>query len=1700
MGNNVSVDRVSEIQKAIKHHPATTSHQITTHSVLENNSFIHKKSFQFSSISERVRGKLPSIIHSTSSANRSICNGSKSETKQIQKLYNKKNVESTHYGLASGVSSKDTAQFSRLADSSFTEITNISQLSIQSFMEPSKEDNGYIMILPEFDNSTGPSHVKSFNSMASSQLSIDNVFSKDSILQLLMTRPKETFDIFNEIITSSRMRSNKDFQKEVFHAAEVWRTRSNDASAKIAVARCKLCGWGTPIQPLQGFLELEALANEGVWQAYFYLGQCYYLGVEQHTTAEGVSTVIQSVDNNKASYWLRRVYTVPSHITSKYVPGFIAQAQLNVAMIYFTTTENFYDEIHEYIDLIRKSALVGNKISEFLMGLFLEYGISKESIAPKEYYSRSAKKLFTPAMIHLAMILLMENNSIEGVSLLKKASLLNNINATYQLGLIYELGVSVDINYEIAFSNYHHAADKHNHSLSQFRLGIHYLYGTLGQKEDIEKANAYLHQSAMSGYANAQYTLGILYCEGKIAVSSSGSGRTLNNTAEKQRKKAFSWFRKAAAQKHPQAITQMGKCYEQGIGIPINIDKAIESYEQAIRMKAKSLPSAQLTYATFLHKEKRYKEALQLYLKASGLDTKCRNPFPSSVIVARAASLSVALIYLDNKDPCIPYKPKEAFDILSALVQSGPEDASAHYWLALAHKEGIPGVCSIDVIKAYSLYQTAARLNHADSQFEIGLMLSKGIGVKEDRTAAFSWFKKASNLNHANALYYVGIYFYNGTEDIKQDRDEARQYFGKAAALGVTDAMALYAQSCQEKCKEIRRKITSSTIPAKQKQEIQNLQTMSFEWYKQAATLGHVKACRELGRLHAYGSYANKQNYVLAVKYYQLAANKQDALATLFLGGLYENGHGVDLDTDKALVYYRKAFQLGQSSALYIIAELYEKLNQYEDAYHYYHCVTKEPKLSSSKYRPMSLLKIVIYNLRYRPSQLVNEDYVGYEAAQRLPEAIKLQPSISATKSFQLLYDLATKDHLNEAFIWIAECYLDGNGVPRDAALSLKWRNKAAENGEIKAIMQLMYKFQHGVGVDRDPDLSYRYCLMMDGSNNAKRQYRLGLSFWRGIDNRSINLGIAAVWFGLSANQNYGPSYWALGQMAMENGDVHVAKYWWELAMPLGSPPREPELQINKVLLSVDTAESISMADLFISIGHSFIEESIAGSDLKESEDNHLSDSSSQKRVIALSCYEQAAQLGHVNGMYLVGQEWHRLNEYSAALDYYEQAAQCDHIPSKIMCAVYQLYGLAGLVQDEEAGYQKLLVLSKLESTGYLYIGKCHEYGLGTKKNESEALTWYHLSIELTDSSEAMFCVGQVYEKKGNESRSFYWYKRAIAKNNHIKAHIRLGVYYQHEKRKEDDKILFHLNKGVEEQDVEAMYELGRYLLSDSSQNKKAGIEWLEKAAKEGSREALRELGRLYHFNQCEDVAQDFAKSYYYYNAAAKLGDKTSALYLGILYENGLHVPRNIEMAKSCYALAMELGSQDSLCFSDLPLSHIERSSVWWSAQLYLARIYHQNAETQADAYSLFLSVHSHIEESNRACVEVMLAQYELYGWGGISKQEEKAFQTLLTLAEQGHVKAFFHVAFCYALGLGVQSSGIKALHWLVALVHSPVADPDTLDEDDLKNLACAYYQLAEYYRIGDVVPIDMEKSHLLYKIAAERGSKQAQQYLSLSK
>ncbi len=133
------------------------------------------------------------------------------------------------------------------------------------------------------------------------------------------------------------------------------------------------------------------------------------------------------------------------------------------------------------------------------------------------------------------------------------------------LGYCYENGIKVEQNEVKAFELYCMAADQ-NFANGIYNKGVFIGFGRGGAKRNPVQYFNLIRQAAVLGFAPAQNDLGWCYEEG----IKHGCVDFVDT------EKAFSWYLKSARQGHHTGITNVIRCYREGIGTQRDEDMALK--------------------------------------------------------------------------------------------------------------------------------------------------------------------------------------------------------------------------------------------------------------------------------------------------------------------------------------------------------------------------------------------------------------------------------------------------------------------------------------------------------------------------------------------------------------------------------------------------------------------------------------------------------------------------------------------------------------------------------------------------------------------------------------------------------------------------------------------------------------------------------------------------------------------------------------------------------------------------------------------------------------------------------------------------------------------------------------------------------------------------------------------------------------------
>ena len=103
----------------------------------------------------------------------------------------------------------------------------------------------------------------------------------------------------------------------------------------------------------------------------------------------------------------------------------------------------------------------------------------------------------------------------------------------------------------------------------------------------------------------------------------------------------------------------------------------------------------------------------------------------------------------------------------------------------------------------------------------------------------------------------------------------------------------------------------------------------AIEWYTKAAEQGNINAIINLADMYYYKDDVNENDAKKAFLYYQKAAGAGDGYAQNQLANCYDEGFGVNVDTNKVIKYYEQAAAQGYKEAMANLGRYYYKNGNY---------------------------------------------------------------------------------------------------------------------------------------------------------------------------------------------------------------------------------------------------------------------------------------------------------------------------------------------------------------------------------------------------------------------------------------------------------------------------------------------------------------------------------------------------------------------------------------------------------------------------------------------------------------------------------------------------------------------------------------------------------------------------------------------------
>ena len=269
---------------------------------------------------------------------------------------------------------------------------------------------------------------------------------------------------------------------------------------------------------------------------------------------------------------------------------------------------------------------------------------------------------------------------------------------------------------------------------------------------------------------------------------------------------------------------------------------------------------------------------------------------------------------------------KKAFKIFKNAYKKYPNNLDILFRLAYAYQNGLG--CKKDINKAIEYYKILVDKNYAVAINNLAVIYEKE--KTSDKKEIFNLYMKSAELGDATAMSNIAKFYEFGTY-VDKNYKKAFEYYKKSADLkdpfGIAGLGNCYVFGIGVE-KDIKKAIQILKTAEYHELIQYNLALIYFYDLKSynLALEWAVNFEQTIKRKNILESYKNqyktiafiigyvnstKGNYNTAMDYYMKSANLGHATAMHNIGVLYENGHGVEINYEKAKYWYDKAIKNG---------------------------------------------------------------------------------------------------------------------------------------------------------------------------------------------------------------------------------------------------------------------------------------------------------------------------------------------------------------------------------------------------------------------------------------------------------------------------------------------------------------------------------------------------------------------------------------------------------------------------------------------------------------------------------------------------------------------------------------------------------------------------------------------------------------------
>ncbi|TPX40511.1 hypothetical protein SeMB42_g05968 [Synchytrium endobioticum] len=347
-----------------------------------------------------------------------------------------------------------------------------------------------------------------------------------------------------------------------------------------------------------------------------------------------------------------------------------------------------------------------------------------------------------------------------------------------------------------------------------------------------------------------------------------------------------------AAASHPQALTMLGLMNEMGIGRPAKDLAAAASFYQQAADRGDAVALTALG---------------RLYESGQGVDVnlgKARECYQRAAEKGDPDGMASLGMVLERGIGDLHPNPASALRWYTLAAQQFNHARSATAAGCLLYKgQGLD--VAVNQVQAVKFFRQAAALGNEHAMNSLGVAYEEGCGVAKDLGLAKEWYLRASEGGSASAMANLGNMYLT-----EKNYEQAFRVFQLAWSMGCVEGAYGLGQMYQQGCKE-------GALGKLYLKPLFNNPTAALPLIAEAAS--QIPEAMELvGHLYETGTGCANEMIDEAVKWYKRAieANEKHGKAMVRLGMLMERGHGVQKELGRAADLYEEAGKRGNVEAL----------------------------------------------------------------------------------------------------------------------------------------------------------------------------------------------------------------------------------------------------------------------------------------------------------------------------------------------------------------------------------------------------------------------------------------------------------------------------------------------------------------------------------------------------------------------------------------------------------------------------------------------------------------------------------------------------------------------------------------------------------------------------------------------------------------